>query len=73
MTTMQTRTRGLAQNHWRKIKNAPQGLVLGRSMIDIMRAVAVSFCKALPAGEGRARRLASNFRLPIHEPETSAL
>src|SRR3974377_1933873 len=36
---MQTRTRGLAQNHWRKIKNAPQRLVLCRLMVDIMRTV----------------------------------
>ena len=39
MTTMQTTTQGLAQNHWRKIKSAPQRLVLCRLMIDIMRTV----------------------------------
>jgi hypothetical protein len=33
---------------------------------------AVSFCKAGSRG-GRAASLASNFPLPIHEPETSAL
>src|SRR3974390_315693 len=46
MTTMQARTRGLEQTHWRKIKYAPQRLVLCRLMIDIMRTVHSAYAPA---------------------------
>ena len=55
---MQTRTRGLEQNHWRKIKYAPQRLVLCRLMIDIMRSVHGAYA---PAGEGFGTRLETFF------------
>ena len=58
MTTTQTRTRGLEQNHWRKIKYAPQRLVLCRLMIDIMRAVHSAYA---PAGERFGTRLETFF------------
>ena len=58
MTTMQTTTQGLAQNHWRKIKNAPQRLVLCRLMIDIMRTVHSTYA---PAGERFGTRLETFF------------
>jgi len=55
---MQTRTRGLEQHHWRKIKYAPQRLVLCRLMIDIMRSVHSAYA---PAGEGFGTRLETFF------------
>jgi hypothetical protein len=58
MTIVQTRTRGLAQNHWRKIKNAPQRLVLCRLMIDIMRTVHSAYA---PTGERFGTRLETFF------------
>jgi MarR family len=58
MTTTQTRTRGLEQNHWRKIKYAPQRLVLCRLMIDIMRTVHSAYA---PAGERFGTRLETFF------------
>jgi hypothetical protein len=58
MTTIQTRTRGLAQNHWRKIKYAPQRLVLCRLMIDIMRTVHGAYA---PVGERFGTRLETFF------------
>jgi hypothetical protein len=58
MTTMQTRAQGLAQNHWRKIKNAPQRLVLCRLMIDIMRTVHSAYA---PASERFGTRLETFF------------
>ena len=58
MTTMQTATHGLTQNHWRKIKNAPQRLVLCRLMIDIMRTVHSTYA---PAGERFGTRLETFF------------
>ena len=58
MTTMQTRTQGLAQNHWRKIKNAPQRLVLCRLMLDIMRTVHSAYA---PASERFGTRLKTFF------------
>src|SRR6516225_421553 len=58
MTTMQARTRGLEQTHWRKIKNAPQRLVLCRLMIDIMRTVHSTYA---PAGERFGTRLETFF------------
>jgi biotin operon repressor len=58
MSTMQTSTRGLAQSHWRKIKHAPQRLVLCRLMIDIMRTVHSAYA---PAGERFGTRLETFF------------
>jgi len=58
MTIVQTRTRGLAQNHWRKIKNAPQRLVLCRLMIDIMRTLHSAYA---PTGERFGTRLETFF------------
>jgi MarR family len=58
MTTMQTSARGLAQSHWRKIKYAPQRLVLCRLMIDIMRTVHGAYA---PAGERFGTRLETFF------------
>ena len=58
MTTMQARIRGLEQNHWRKIKYAPQRLVLCRLMIDIMRTVHSAYA---PAGERFGTRLETFF------------
>ena len=58
MTTMQTTTQGLAQNHWRKIRKAPQRLLLCRLMIDIMRTVHSAYA---PAGEGFGTRLETFF------------
>jgi hypothetical protein len=58
MAIMKTRTRGLAQNHWRKIKNAPQRLVLCRLMIDIMGTVHGAYA---PPGERFGTRLETFF------------
>ena len=58
MTTMQARTRGLEQTHWRKIKYAPQRLVLCRLMIVIMRTVHSAYA---PAGERFGTRLETFF------------
>jgi hypothetical protein len=58
MPIMQTGTRGLAQNHWRKIKYAPQRLVLCRLMIDIMQTVHSAYA---PAGERFGTRLETFF------------
>jgi len=48
----------LEQHHWRKIKYAPQRLVLCRLMIDIMRSVHSAYA---PAGEGFGTRLETFF------------
>ena len=64
MTTMQTTTQGLAQNHWRKIKNAPQRLVLCRLMIDQCMALTLR----IPTALAHAWKLSSSayaWRLPI--------
>jgi hypothetical protein len=58
MTIMKTTTRGLAQNHWRKIKNAPQRLVLCRLMIDIMGTMHGAYA---PPGERFGTRLETFF------------
>jgi len=55
---MQARTRGLEQTHWRKIKYAPQRLVLCRLMIVIMRTVHSAYA---PAGERFGTRLETFF------------
>ena len=55
---MQARIRGLEQTHWRKIKYAPQRLVLCRLMIDIMRTVHGAYA---PAGERFGTRLETFF------------
>jgi len=44
----------LAQDHWRRIKNAPQRLVLCRLMLDIMRTLHSAYA---PAGERFGTRL----------------
>ena len=48
----------MEQHHWRKIKYAPQRLVLCRLMIDIMRSVHSAYA---PAGEGFGTRLETFF------------
>ena len=48
----------LAQDHWRKIKNARQRLVLCRLMIDVMRTVHGAYA---PAGEPFGTRLETFF------------
>ena len=48
----------MAQNRWRKIKNAPQRLVLCRLMIDIMQTVHGAYA---PAGERFGTRLETFF------------
>src|SRR6516164_7350899 len=58
MTIMQTRARGLAQDHWRRIKNAPQRLVLCRLMLDIMRTLHSVYA---PASERFGTRLETFF------------
>jgi biotin operon repressor len=55
---MQNRTQGLAQDHWRKIKNAPQRLVLCRLMPDIMRTLHGAYA---PASERFGTRLETFF------------
>src|SRR6516164_5192436 len=48
----------LAQNHWRKIRNARQRLVLCRLMIDIMRTVHGAYA---PVTESFGTRLETAF------------
>ena len=48
----------MAQNHWRKIKNGRQRLVLCRLMIDLMRTVHGAYA---PANEPFGNRLETFF------------
>ena len=48
----------MAQDHWRRIKNAPQRLVLCRLMLDIMRTVHSAYA---PASERFGTRLKTFF------------
>ena len=48
----------MAQNHWRKIKNAPQRLMLCRLMLDIMRTLHSVYA---PASERFGTRLETFF------------
>jgi biotin operon repressor len=55
---MRPRVSGLAQNHWRAIKNARQRVVLCRLMIDMMRTVHGAYA---PASEPFGTRLETFF------------
>ena len=48
----------MAQDHWRRIKNAPQRLVLCRLMLDIMRTLHSVYA---PASERFGTRLETFF------------
>jgi hypothetical protein len=54
MTILENVVRGLAQDQWRKVRNARLKLVLCRLMIDIMRTVHGAYT---PAGEPFRARL----------------
>ena len=58
MTIMQNTMRGLAQDPWRKVRNARQRLVLCRLMVDIMRTVHGAYA---PATEPFGTRLETFF------------
>ena len=58
MTIMQNTMRGLAQDPWRKVRNARQRLVLCRLMVDIMRILHGAYA---PVSEPFGTRLETFF------------
>src|SRR5262245_10964168 len=58
MTLMRTTAQGLARDHWRKVRNARQRLVLCRLMVDIMRTLHGAYA---PVSEPFGTRLETFF------------